>query len=158
MVIRRRPHQSLTCSGLVVASKTRRRGASRTLVITSSVSDGVARVTTGLLFTAICFLLVLQLTQVIAQLTHTLFPDLAIALHPIGYVLQRSRLQPAGPPLRLPALGDQAGPAQDLEVLGDGRQLEPERLGPLHHRGFAPGHTGQDRPPGWVGHGPRGGA
>src|SRR5437899_1334916 len=141
------PHQRLTCSGLVVASKTSSRGASRTAVMTSSRSDGIDRVTTGLLFTVMLSLLAFQLLQIVIELAHTLLPVLAIALHPVGDIFQWRRLQPAWPPLRLPPLRHQPGPSQHLEVLGDGGQFQMKRLGQLHYRRLPLRDSCQDRPP-----------
>src|ERR671931_2721987 len=113
----------------MAAWKHRRRGASRTEVMTSSVSDGMSSVTTGLLVTVTVLLLLLQDLQIVVELTHTLLPVLPVALDPVGRLFEGRRLQPAGPPLRLPPLADEPGPLQHLQVLRDRGQLQLERPG-----------------------------
>src|SRR5436309_3073082 len=90
------------CSGLVIASKSRWRGASKSRVKRISRSDGVVTLKLTLLaarLTAMFFLLRFELVQIGIEAIETLFPDRAIALGPVGHVLERPRLEPAGPPL-----------------------------------------------------------
>src|SRR5262249_43391238 len=109
IVIHLGPHQCGTCSGLVTASKTSLRGASKTRVMTISRSDGIVSVV-GLVFgSAMLFLLcfwssvlrlaALQLAQIFVQPVQALFPVMAIAPHPIGDLLERLRRDPARSPL-----------------------------------------------------------
>ena len=58
----------------------------------------------------------------------TALPDPAVLVHPRRDVPQRLGPQLAGPPLRIPALDDQAGSLQHLEVLRDARQAHVEGL------------------------------
>jgi hypothetical protein len=95
--------------------------------------------------------LTLQLLQVVIQPIEALVPELAVPLHPIGDLVQRSRLQPARPPLCLSSLRDQPGSLQHLEVLGDGGQAQGEGLGQLVDRGLALGEPRQDRSPRGIG-------
>src|SRR5262245_48061564 len=151
----RGPHQCTRCSGSVQALKTRLRGASKTRVMTSTRSAGSVAV---LLLAAMFLLLLLQFAQIIVQTIETLLPDAPILLQPVGGVLEWTRLEPAGPPLRLTTAGDQAGALQHLEVLGDGGQAHREGRGQLHDRDLTRGEAGEDRAPGGVGEGGEGGA
>src|SRR5262245_31711285 len=81
--------------------------------------------------------LCLQFAQVIVEPVETLFPEAAIALEPIVDFLQRARLDPARPPLRLASARDQAGTLEHLEVLGNRRQTHIEGLGEFRHRRLA---------------------
>src|SRR5712692_9744976 len=100
------PHHCATCFGSVHTLNTSSRDASKTRVMTSIRSDGSVA---GLFLSAMFLLLVLKFVQVIVQTIEALVPERAIVLHPVGDVLERARLQPAGPPLRLAAARDQAG-------------------------------------------------
>src|ERR1700674_3952102 len=92
------------CSGLVQASKTSRRGASKTRVMTTSRSDGVVNVVTPtLVAVAMMPLLLFHMFQVMIQSCVALVPEAAIELGPLGDRLDRRRLEAAGSPLRLPA-------------------------------------------------------
>lgn len=84
----------------------------------------------------------------------TIVPEASVGLYPAGDFAQSLRLQPAETPLRLPALGYEPRPLEDLEVLGDGGQRHLEGLGQLSHRRLTGGQPGQDRAPGGVGEGP----
>src|SRR5215510_11241309 len=95
-----------------------------------------------LLFPAMLFLLgfqltVFQLAQVVVQTVEALLPVAAVALHPVGDLLERLRLQPAGPPLRLAPARDQSRVLQYPEVLRNCRKTHLERLGQLPNRGFS---------------------
>src|SRR5216110_1454841 len=95
------PHQRSRRSGSVHALKTSSRGASKTRVMTSSPAAGfLAALGSGLL--AAMLLLVLQLTQIVVQAIEALLPEVAIGLHPVGDLLQRTGGQPAGAPLGPP--------------------------------------------------------
>ena len=129
------PSQCTRCSGSVHARKTSSRGASNTRVMTISRS-AVSGWTLGLGHRGPRWqlgrppLLGLQLAQVLVQPVEALFPELAVALQPVGHVLERRGLQPARPPLGLAALGDQPGALEHLEVLGDGRQAHARTARP----------------------------
>ncbi len=56
----------------------------------------------------------LQFGQIVSEPVEATLPEGAVALGPFGDVLQRSGLQPAGPPLRLVTARDQAGALQHL--------------------------------------------
>src|SRR5207248_676935 len=108
------PHQCIRRSDSVNALNTSSRGASKMRLIT--------RPSSAALLSVIRLPLVAHLVQVAVQAVEALAPAAAIGPHPVCDVLERRRLQPAGPPLRLAPLGDQPGPLQHLEVLGDSRQ------------------------------------
>src|SRR5690242_15476788 len=121
----RGPHQRARCSGSVQALNTRLRGASKRRVRTSTRSADSA----ALLLAAMSLLLLLQFAQIIVQPIETLLPETPILLQPVGGVLKRTGLEPAGPPLCLATARDQAGAFQHLEVLGDGGQAHREGRG-----------------------------
>ena len=75
----------------------------------------------------------LQLVQVVVQAVEALFPEAAVVLQPLGGVLERARLEPAGAPLGLAPALDQAGALEDLEVLGDAAGM----IAPLCGNGMA---------------------
>src|SRR6266850_7160196 len=117
----------------VSAFHTRDTGASKV----RSTTSGSSFVTT-LSFAAISLLLALnflrlvlalQFLEVGVQPVEALLPVAPVVLDPFGHVLERSRLEPAGPPLRLAAPLDEAGALQHLEMLGDGGKADVERLG-----------------------------
>src|SRR4051812_23612469 len=158
------PHHWAMCSGSVQTLNTRARGASKTRVSTSSSPDPLpgclpARAAApGSLFSATLFLLGLKLFQVIIEPVEALFPELPVELDPRGGVLQRPRLQPARPPLRFAAAGDEPRALEHLQVLGNRRQGHVERLGQLVHRRLPPRQPPENRPPSRVGKGRERGA
>src|SRR5437879_10344330 len=111
------------------AFQTRATGASKVRSTTSGSSFVAALLVAALLFAAISFLLALnflrlvlalQFLQVDIELVEALLPVAPVVLDPCGDVLERSRLEPAGPPLRLASAFDQAGALEHLEMPGDG--------------------------------------
>src|SRR5262245_38979808 len=135
----------------------RLRGASKTRVTTSALSSPwVAAL--GFALAAILLLLRLQFSHVTVQAIETLLPETAIAFQPVVHLLQRTRFDAAGPPLRLAPAQDQAGALQHLEMLGDGGKTHVEGLGELRHRGFAGRKPRQNGPARRVGQGRKGGA
>src|SRR5262245_62540926 len=134
-------HHLSRCSLRVHARNTRLRGASKTRVTTSALSPPwVAAL--GFALAAILLLLRLQFAQVIVQAIETLLPETAIAFQPVVHLLQRTRFDAAGPPLRLAPAQDQAGALQHLEMLGDGGKAHVEGFGEPSHRGFGGGNMG----------------
>src|SRR6478735_83875 len=113
------PHQRRTCSGLVIASNTSARGASKRRVRTISRSDGVVALNESV-FAAplpIMFLLLLsEFTEVDVEPIETRVPEVAIALRPVRDLLQRFPLDPARPPLRLAPARDEPGALEHPEV------------------------------------------
>src|SRR5438093_7896117 len=112
----------------VSAFHTRATGASKV----RSTTSGSSFVTT-LSFAAIFLLLALnfmrlvlalQFLEVAAQPVEALLPVAPVVLDPLGDVLERICLEPAGPPLRLAAALDQARALEHLAVLGDGGQAD----------------------------------
>src|ERR1700722_5357988 len=103
----RGPNHCATCFGSVHASNTSSRGASRMRVMTSfRPEESSAEL---LPFSAMFLLLFFQRAQVIVQAIEALLPAIAIMFHPVGDILEGPGVEPAGPPLRLPPLRDQAG-------------------------------------------------
>src|SRR5271169_5158519 len=118
----RGPSQRTIRSGSVQAFQTKSRGAFKMRVMTSTRPSGC---TAALLFAGMFLLLLdfqfahLQLAQILLQTIEALLPETAIVLQTVGGVLERTCLEPAGPPLRFAATRDQTGTLQHLEVLGD---------------------------------------
>src|SRR5213594_3786262 len=141
----------LISSLAVSAFQTRDTGASKV----RSTTSGSLFVTT-LSFAAISLLLALnflrlvlalQFLEVALQLVEALLPVAPVVLDPVGDVLERIRLEPAGPPLRLAAALDQARALEHLEVLGHRGQADVEGLGQFHDRGLARGEARHTRAP-----------
>src|SRR5437763_12261334 len=142
------------CSHELWASNTSSRGASKIRVEAISRSDGV--VTSSLLPLGAIVLLLssyLELFQVLVQPVVALLPEAAVPLRPLRDLLQRPRLEPGRPRLPFPAPGDEPGPLQHLQVLGDGREADLERRRQLGHRGLSHGEPGHDGPARGVGQG-----
>src|SRR6266498_3036767 len=98
-------------------------------VMMISRSDGVVKVVAALCFAVTFLLLLLQFNQIFVEACEALVPEAAIVFEPVGDVLERRRFEPAGPPLRLATLRDQAGAPQHLEVLGNRGRADRKRLG-----------------------------
>src|ERR1700737_5117354 len=94
-------------------------------VMTSSRSPASAAV---LVLASMSVLLRFQLAEVIVQAIEAFFPEMPVVFQPIGGILERTRSERTGSPLRLAAAFDQAGALQHLEVLGDRRKAHRERL------------------------------
>src|SRR6266850_1246158 len=146
----------------VRAFQTRATGASKV----RSTTSGSSFVTT-LSFAAIILLLalnfvhlvlVLQFLEVAVQPVEALLPVAPVILDPVGDVLERIRLEPAGPPLRLAAARDQARAGQDLQVPGDGGKADIEGFRKFLDRSLSGGESGEDRAPGGIGEGREEGA
>jgi hypothetical protein len=60
-------------------------------------------------------------------------PRSSSVLGPCGDLDQRLRPQPAWPALSISAPADQTCPLEDLQMAGDGRETDRERLGQLEH-------------------------
>src|SRR5580704_7504039 len=79
------PHQWRMCSGRVQASNKTCRGRRKRRVKRISVSDGRVTVTSAFPFASMFpGLLYLKRGEVVIEPIHTLFPEPAIVLHPIG--------------------------------------------------------------------------
>src|ERR1700734_4110285 len=104
----RGPHQRATCSGSVHALKTRLRGAPKMRVKRSSC--GACPVAELFVVSAMFLLLVLGLHfgEVIVKSVEPLLPGHTVVLHPVGYVLERSSRDAAGPPLSRTRARDQS--------------------------------------------------
>src|SRR5437868_12865119 len=127
------------CSGLLMASKTRWRGASNRRVSRISRSDGVvtSKVSVFLALPAMSLLLRFQLLQIGVEAIEPLFPDRAKTPGPLGGFFQRGRLQPARAPLRVAPARDESRPFEDPQVLRDRRHAHGERLGQFRDRPLA---------------------
>src|SRR5207253_101749 len=131
---------------------TRWLGASKSRVVTISLSDGV--VTFNLLpFPPIAFLLSLSLefVQVLVQPVVALLPEAPVPAHPLVDLLEWSRLEPSRPPLPLAASRDEPRHLEHLQVPGDRGKADREGFGQLGHGGLADRQPRQDRPPGGIG-------
>src|SRR6187200_3064935 len=147
------PHQRLTCTGFDIASKTRRRGASKSRVRTISRSEGVVALKLSLfatLLTAMFPLLLLrfllfQFLQIVVEPVEACFPDMPVAFGALGHLLEGTSLQPARPPLRLASARNQARAFEHAEVLRDGGHAHVEGLGEFGDGTFTRDETRQDR-------------
>src|SRR5260370_10729755 len=128
----RGPHHCATCFGSVQALNTSSRGASNTRVSTNSCSLFAMMFPVTLLFP-----LFLNVSQIVIQPVKAFRPEPPVVRGPVGNVLERTCLEPAGPPLRLVSPRDHSRAFQHLEVLGDGRHADLENLGQLLVRGFS---------------------
>src|SRR4029453_5335688 len=153
MVVPRGPHQRRMCSGLLCASKTKRRGALNLRVNSISTSDlsvsviaPTCREICELLIVITALLLLLKFGQVGVELVEALVPDAPVALDPVGDVLEGRRLEAARAPLGLSALSDKSCSLKDFEVLRYGWELEVERFGEFVHGGLAVCGPRQDPP------------
>src|ERR1700694_1317164 len=99
----------LMSSFSVRAFQTRATGASKVRSTTSGSSLVAALLVAALLFAAISFLLALNFLRLVFALSslkvavqpvEALLPVAPVVLDPVGDVLERIRLKPAGPPLR----------------------------------------------------------
>src|SRR3989442_16014184 len=98
-----------------------------------------------------------QLAKIASRAVESFSQKRAIVLQPARGVLEGTRLEPAGPPLRLATARDQTGVLQHLEVLGDRGKAHREGLGQLRDRGLARAEASKDRAPGGIGQGREGG-
>src|SRR3954470_14580881 len=113
------PYHAATSSGSVHALKTRSRGASKMRVIRTSrsaVGTGVGSV-----------ILLSFAAQVRVEAVHPGLPCLLARLHPLHRLIEGVGLQPARPPLSLPAAPDQPRALEHLEVARDRGQAHRER-------------------------------
>src|SRR6202035_5305983 len=147
-------HHCATCSAFVQASKTTARGASKMRVITISRSLGVAIFTVPMFFIAdlplslrasTCFLLLLHLFQVVVQAGKFLFPETAEGFKPLSDILEWDRNEHARTPLSIARTHNQAGSFEYVEVFGDRRLTEDERLHKLGDIRVSQHETGEDR-------------
>jgi len=79
-------------------------------------------------------------------------------LEPVGGILQRTSLEPAGPPLRLAASRNKTGVLEHLEMLGDRGKAHFEGLGQLGDGSLARNEARQDRAPRRISEGREGNA
>src|SRR6478735_43723 len=152
------PHHCERCFGSVHTDHTSSRGALTSRVPT--ITFGSESRSTLLVAATLLLLLFrglplrrfrLQRAEIILQPIEPLLPEPAIFLEPVVDALQRIQLDPARPPLRLAAAGDQARVLQHLEMPGDRRSADVEWLRQFRDRGLAKRQPRQDRPAGRVG-------
>src|SRR4051794_23161834 len=97
------------------------------------------------------FPLLLQLTQVAVQADELLLPVASIRLHPHVDAPERRGDKRAGTPLRLAPSCNQTCALKHLEMLGDGRLPEAERLHEFRHVRIAGGEASENRASGGIG-------
>src|SRR5215471_21033701 len=134
-------HHFRKSSGLVHASNTRRAGASKVRVTTSSRSDfrsTVVRFFIGMtslsLMASIDFLLSFQFLDDFVQVVEACVPELAMLLDPGRLFVQSPRTDPAGPHATDLLRGDEPGVLQDADVLLHPREGHVEPLGEVRDR------------------------
>src|SRR4051794_29563275 len=74
------------------------------------------------------------------------FPELAVAVQPVGRCAESSTVQTRWPQLRFPASRDESGMLEDLDVLGHGLKAQVEGFGKFVDRCLAVRQPGEDRP------------
>ena len=74
-------------------------------------------------------------------------PPSSCVLGPCGDLDQRLRPQLAWTPLSISAAANQTRPLEDLQMTGDGRETDRERLGQLEHGCLTVGQPSHDRAP-----------
>src|SRR4030088_1330210 len=89
----------------------------------------------------------LQFAEMVVQTIEAQLPELAVAPHPVGGLLEALCLQSARSPLRVAAAGDEAGALENLQVFRDRGKRHIERLRQLRDRRVALGEAGEDRTP-----------
>src|SRR5215470_11612760 len=132
------PIQRFMCSGLDQSAKTSEAGASKVRVMRSSSWP---------VWHSLALLLGFKIREICVHLVETFGPEAAIARQPVVDGLERSRLQPTGPPLRLAPARDEARDLQHLQMPRHRRQADVEGLRDLVHSRLPPGKPRQDRPP-----------
>src|ERR1700687_5275618 len=155
------------CSGLVMTSNTKCRGASNTRVIAISRSDG------GVIFSVLSTLVStlplllcsnpgsfprrlgrlfgFHFLQIAIEPFEILVPEPAEVSQPAIDLLERSRVDAAWAPLRLPPARDQAGMFQHLEMFRDRRKAHVKGFGQFRYRRLAERPTRQNRAPRRIG-------
>src|SRR5262249_27634993 len=124
------PHHCTRRPGPVQVLKTRRRGASKTRVMTSSRSvDFGAALSLVTMLPPFSF----DVLQIVVQPIEALVPEAAIVLQPVARFLEGTGAEPAGAPLCLATPHDQAGALQHLQVLGHGGPAHVPPLRPPRH-------------------------
>src|SRR3954453_5087699 len=113
------------CSGRLMASKTKWRGASNSRVKWISVSDGVVTLNVSLFPTplvAMCFLLrrcrPFHLLQIALEVVELAFPKFSIPFRPGRDLLEGRGVDRARAPLRFASARDQSGALEHPQVLG----------------------------------------
>src|SRR5215470_770622 len=135
------PIQRFMCSGLDQSAKTSEAGASKVRVMRSSSWP---------VWYSLALLLGFKLREIGVHLVETFGPEAAIARQPVVDGLERSRLQPTGPPLRLAPARDEARSLHHLQMPRYRRQADVEWLGDLVYGRFPLGEPRKDGPPGRV--------
>src|SRR5688572_11367710 len=101
------------CSGLLMASQTRCRGASNRRVIVMARSEGIVIAKVSLFAARLAGMFHLlagfEGFQVAVEAVEPLLPERAVPLGERRHVLQRPRLEPARPPLRFAAARHEPG-------------------------------------------------
>src|SRR4051812_22676499 len=103
------------------------------------------------MFFVLAAVLGLQAPEIVIEPVEPFFPELAIAIEPIVDAFEGRRLEPTRAPLRLATACDQPGALEHLEVLGNCRPTDVERLGQFGYRRFAERKPRQDRAAGGIG-------
>src|SRR3989442_15651601 len=122
-------------SGSVIALNTRSRGASNSLVMRISLSEGGVTLVAKLLAVAISFLLVFsfELAKHVVELLESLLPRTAVRRQPVVELLQGLRAQAVDALLRPRTPLDEPGLAPDAKVLGVPRLPQTHPAGVIPH-------------------------
>src|SRR5262245_36549272 len=154
-------HHRLNSSGFVHASNTRRAGALKVRVTTSSRSDfrsTVVRFFMGLVFmglasislASIGFLLAFQFLDDLVQVVKACVPEPAMPLEPCRLLLQSARAELAGPHAPDFLRGDEPRLLQDADVLLHAREGHVELLGKVRDRSVGASELLETAPSGGI--------
>src|SRR6185312_7971222 len=152
------PHHCARCLASVNAVHTVSRGAANTRVPTIARASCARSRLFCSATVLLLWLLCLQRLEVIVEAVEPLLPEPPIVVEPLVDALEGSRFEPAGPPLRRAAAGDQPGIFQHFQMLRDRGSADFERSGELADGGLAKGETRENRAPRRVGEGEERGA
>src|SRR3989442_7617883 len=125
-------------AGSVIALNTSSRGASNSLVIRISRSDGRVTFVVALFPAGMLSFLSFQVSKDLVQLIESLVQGAAIGIQPGVELLEGLRTDPVDPLLADRMDFDEPGIAQNAKVLGDLWLAEPQPLDDLSYRQWLP--------------------
>src|SRR5262249_58756936 len=99
------------------------------LFLHAAVESPLGPLSLAAAFVVLC----LQFAQIVVEPVEAPLPELAVVLDPVGDLLERLGLQPAGAPLCVAATGDQPRLLPHPEMLGNRPKAPGERLCDVPH-------------------------
>src|SRR2546423_11843723 len=134
------PYHAAKCSGSVHICQMSSTGASKRRSIFTASWEVVL---SAIVFACLSF--PLKLREVVVHPVEAGLPDGPVLLRPGRDLFERGGVERTGSVLGALTPSDQPGPFQHLDVLGDGRERQLERLGELLDSSLTPCENGQDR-------------